>query len=577
MAKRPLLLRATTATVAVAIVVAVVVVATVDKGDATVFSKREAQPATRREVPLTEPSPTIRQVIEYRSDRESPSLAIEVANTNGNPVTGATVLLLGETEEAVLGTTDQYGVIRVAGIDLSKALLLRAEHPYYATELRRFSAPIPSPISMVLDSARAISGQVLRIDGAVPSTEITVAAWPAEEAPPSIPEVLQRVRSPQARPALRWVTTDEDGTFILANLEQDRRYYLVAGGGGLASRQPTLADLVDGNPLVLSVFQVHAAAIRLKTPAGHVIPPPKAISVKRSDAPHRLEQGYGRRWSETKNAQVIDPYHAIALAAPQLPYGNTDDAALELCLYLSAQFDMDVGPNYAAYKLPGYEPTVVTFSAPAAKGDVQVYDAVLTPTTNCFGSLRMTFVDASGRAAAYKNCPEGVLMLRTSEGQTYRTYVRPSVNTNFAVVENVPCGEYEISFQAVHHALEFPARGIGGIRTHINSNTSDFEVVLGESYGAIDVRLKLAGGQLWQGTTQFVISRERPFRNASGNLEVQNCAAPSFANAPYIITGLPAGRYWVRSSWPHMDMDTTVPVDVTPNAVASLELAPEEQ
>ena len=491
------------------------------------------------------------------------ALEILVFGPSRERIEGATVNRLGLLGEEVLGRTDHEGRLHVGSVDWRDDLLLRAEHPRFASTLRAVSAPIAASISIEMDAGHVLHGRVLRSDGAVPGTPLTVLVWPAEEAPPSVNEVVGGRESPLERPAMTRVRTAADGSFVVAGLSRNRRYCAIAGGEGLACHH--VIDVIAGmtDVLEIPVRQLHAAILRLVSPTGEMIPVPRGVSLRRGVPPNRPQAGLfaNRRSSVGRDTTIVGSGSAIALAAPDLPYASADRLEVEMLLLLSDRFGAHIGPNRLRYDVPGHEPKIVSVDAAPASSALTALGVPLTPVTNCFGTLRVRFLDQEGESADPLTRPDGTVLLRDRQGGKLTAHVRPRWEDGLDI-EGIPCGEYSASFSASHHAFAVPPRGAPERVIHVGGDVTTFDVVIPEGLGALDVVIELAGGVEWAGSTQLEICRETPRPNARGFLEARGCVGSSFSSAPYVLTGLPTGTYWLRSSRPLMQLDEMIPVEV---------------
>lgn len=470
-------------------------------------------------------------------------LLVRTTDSEGVPLPGVELSALVGESMLSTGVSDSEGKWALSR-PVSEALTIRAKF------LGRFEATADVPpeaeeIGIALDTGGALRGRVVLPDGKPAPVGTRVLAW-FTDSPRTPMEVAQLATLGN------WelqASTDSEGAFAIQGLDREQTYSVTAGGKGLMRKQPFSSVAINGSELVLEVYPVYCAAVRLidaqtrlpiQTPS--YFAPMGAVTVRAEDTSliHFIPGGA----------------ESILAGAPPEWFGRDGANTQHVVLCAAHGGGPAIGPFTLHAELPGYRELNFEFEARPLFEGLHIVDAPAESLATAWGEIRVELegVLAGAELAPSSRLPWAVLHLRDPSGKTLR-YVLPELGSKPTSFRPIPAGNYDARV-VLHYGLTQPSDWQS---VNVGEEPVTLTVPVGK-LGAIEVVIREKDGTVRSGRLTLSIQRIR----GRESLAVFNAA-------PYGIVALDPGEYLVEVMSPFFSERGGTRVSVVAGQVAVLE------
>jgi hypothetical protein len=301
------------------------------------------------------------------ADRQAlPSVALTLSRLVGGVLAAGVTAEGGECTLIIPGTED--------------LCVLEANAPGHATHRIDLQQPLPRRVEIVLERATSLEGRVVAFDGGLPSSSTRVVAW--QSASMSARELAAGL-SKQA--SVLSATVRSNGTFRIEGAQPQRRYSVMAGGGGWCSTIPQRAVAGTDGQIEITVAPLFGCVLEMQ-----------------SDA---VTEGYllagTRRFVPPQGVEGLESvsYPSVeCLLAGVLEDGwmSEEDAvnswARSRVIYAARTRATAVWGMGVEYDIPGHRKEVVNVDLPVLSSGWTTRRAQLPRTAIGFGSLRVRWL-----------------------------------------------------------------------------------------------------------------------------------------------------------------------------------------
>lgn len=397
--------------------------------------------------------------------------------------------------------------------------------------LGRFEASVTAPagtdeVVVVIDTGGAVRGRVVLPDGKPAPAGTRVLAWPMDS--PLAARVI--AESALLGDFESQAGTAIDGAFVIRGLDRTKTYSVTAGGKGLMRKQPFNSIVPDGKDLLLELFPVYGAVVRLIDAS--------------SGGPVRVASTFWPMGSVSTRVADTSLIHFVPGGAGSTLAGLTSDwfdresaGFTHITLCAAPGGGPALGPFVLHASLPGYRAVEAEFVASPVFEGLQVVDVLMEPIADAWGEVRVEF---SGKLAAASLEPRtplswAKLHLRDAHGKILQ-YALPKPSGDPSSIRPIPAGPYDARVVI----LDGLARPLDWQRIDVGAEPATLTVPVG-TLGAIEVHARKRDGSPYSGRL---------------SLSVQALRGPqtlvAFDDAPYAILGLDAREYSVRVMSPFL-------------------------
>lgn len=496
-----------------------------EQGASEAVSAAPAQRLSGADDVIAAPAPSAERTENASQARASVATSRVLAvDTSGAPLEGARVFTNGERGWTLRGSTDASGVLALDfAPDATVQVAGRADGftPTRATS----TPPHTDEVRLVFEPGERICGVVRTHAGAAPRAPVRLLAFSRER---PIETLVQRSEHLIAGdPTLLLAQSDADGAFCIDGVTPGDVYALACGGHGYVSSRGVTSVMAGKRDVSIEVTRLFGVAIQFLDRTGE----------------HLVSAQGGRGldgWCEAPQSRFHGTVGVDALLAGLDPKWTSVPPDMVFWTYVSDSEAESLGPVRLTHAVAGYAAGEERFDAGIVAKEVPIVVVPLDPVRVGRASVEVVFttaVDADGHRRV-RQPHDGRLELRGADGVEWAFPVPAAVDER-ASVHGVPFGSYRARYVAT--PFQFPARGLEPVALEVGAEGARFEVSL-TGTGWIRLALRRVDGSAYTGQVQLSLLNGEVKIRPDGSFRGAAAAARP-VSAPYLIEGLPPGRY----------------------------------
>lgn len=477
------------------------------------------------------------------------SLLLRVTSSRGLPVQRARLTITGDTLGVRLGQSDAYGNVEVSEVPV-ESLDLAVTAQGFKDHEARLTPPLPRQVEIVLHPLSTICGTVVMQDGTPVGAGVTVIV---SESSASV-DLAAFASGSLDDARVQRVSTDDLGAFCAHGLNAELTYTLLCGGNGFATARALTQVRPDTGHQELVVGRLFAVQVRFKEPSG------EAARV------HDYRRHELRWWTDIPSATVTTLGAASFLAGVPLARG-ADELQSPVLLFLGGGMEETLSPVQLAGNIAGYAPVRTTLKAYAVGEGLHESIVYLEPKATGWGSVRVRYSSADDVSpqAMGNSLPDGILTLSDEHGGILRAKVS-SKDPEGVVLEDIPHGTYAAHLSGSHSVFRHPSTG--DVQLYVDGGAPAELLVPVDDLGAVQLRVLNQQGIEYTGRVQLMVSSGWPNEGTPGHSRVMTTGGTiELKSAPYVLRGIPEGKYSIAVLWPRASSDAmpgVVHVEVVP-------------
>lgn len=468
----------------------------------------------------------------------SVALTLEIVDAEGRPISGAHCSIVLEESFAEIGVTNEAGHLSTRiSTDMTGEIIAHA--PGFANTAASFRSDNNDvELKLIMPPGGYISGTVTTPSGGLIS-ECRVFAFRATTVinPETVSKIL--VGDPRVQTAV----AESSGFFQVEGLNPNYEYSLLAAGSGYLTRNRVPPILPSASGIELPLFPLYGVILSLVDPHGG------AISAN-SDL---ISFPTGNLTSNDHSVLYLDPNDFMAqLAGIHVDQLDLGDGNQQLFLFSAEDDKAEVGPITHLIRVPGYDPVITEVMVPRLSSSVPVQNLELIPNASDRGKLNLAFQGVE-RDPSFGNprsvLPVGTLFLQRENEEVYQILFWHFPH-EAKLIEDIPYGHYKAWFTTANRFYRLPQFSENTFPVLIGETTAQLTIPAQE-LGSIQLKFP-AGMDSYSGDVDSVRCQVKPLQwLGSHNSGLQMSAFPIVFNSPpFLIEGLPPGRYQIELNQP---------------------------
>ena len=510
------------------------------------------------------PKPTTTVDREKASALDPTTIFVHDAES-GRAVAGAKLWSLGSGGERSQDTPElvgETGTDGFANISLEAEAMLVVRHEDYRPHSTKVSTTVPSPIRMGLSRSGRILGKVVDLSGnSIEGARIVATPWGFSSAPDAARLFVNHPLNLSA-------VSDTSGKFRIDGVKEGEVYRLVPNKRAWTSREELLAQSGDEKTIVLG--PLFAALVEFVDEDGGPIYASLYAPSLRGHVTFELN-------AISKLARITYPRDIDIVLADIDPWDKTNEAIpfptlsttmswnsenpARIAWWFVPYEERESLPSFRFYmNLPGYERVqaeVTPFPASPLEGELPVHRIRVKKTTNGFGELAISFIDALPRRVdrrPFHSEPHGRLMLHSSlsvdEGVSIAIWA-PSRHER--IIDTIPEGTYLYRYRSsLTVASNVESGGTAGT-FHVTANQRSHVALRLPPVG--DINITFGGFQLdaelmANADIGRIIVNLKPESSSYGKMK-------DFYIGPVLLEGLDADKYQITIEFEKDDSSKT--------------------
>lgn len=425
--------------------------------------------------------------------------------------------------------------------------------------------PRTALIDIALAPNDVLKGTVVRQSGKHVGPGVVVICKPSRSGFLSIAALRAALSRPEhSEPFL--TRTDENGEFVIRDLESGKHYDLHAGGHGLVCH-PTVRSLrVPQLSITVPVQIVYGSLIRLLESDGRPITLSPGFYINGT-------KGLNTRiWSKDGGISFFPGDDISFLLASGDPDLLPNRPFSELILMVTTNEANSVGPVVIRCNVPGYRTMQQEFWSRPINEEINTIDIKLVRECDDWGNVAISAVGVPLDAEQMCGCEElsGFLVLVGEGGrEDWIPAILPFNGVN--MIESVPQGDYQLYFRDLQ-GLKLPANGNPSsiISIGYDGNQAQFDLSM---LGGVAFRLTDGNGNSYEGTLVVDVASGIPQVEGSKTRR-ENVAQFRIQSSPHRILSLSAGIHSFRITYPRVG-DSGSPLqmlDILPGIIQDVHL-----
>lgn len=477
---------------------------------------------------------------------------LDVASSAFVPLAHVQVFEGGHVQE--LGIADEVGRLRLADLTRFQGATIWAEAEGFSNHRVVVTGDEENLLRLYLQPEQAIEGTVRLGPSGTPAEGATVIAWEAAERfPPR--DAFQRAAA--GDPAYHLAVSEGDGHFRIGGLFASRHYSLAAGMLGASVPSPSWGVVPGGKPEELVLQPVYAAKVVLRGEDGGPLESPTHVPVSSAASVGPMDPDVD--W------QAV-PEWMLGLAGIQDDLSAFEDWEGGIA-FTSTSAGESLGPFVESVNFDGFDPLKETFFLPRSRTDTLPEIAfTLVSSRQPMGQFS---IELRGR-------PNGDKWFTNREGEAGRVfldnedkhliYTFPRFAEGEVLIGEVPAGDYSVHFASQLRNSYYSSGSPPDLRLRVGGQPAQAVLdISGLSELSLDVRNSFGVGYF--GPLVTYVSANGPGLSGNPTFEV------SFLKGPYVLSGLTAGEYTIKTRFPRMDeTETGAVVQVEKGSDASAQL-----
>ncbi len=444
-------------------------------------------------------------------------LDVEVSSIDGIGIAGAAVFLIGrDNAPRRFGHTDGHGLISIPRPEADA--YVAAVRDGYASSGVLWKASSGPVTTIRLEREARISGTCQLADGSPAPDGVAVIAYNSSS---RFPHHELTTRAFRGDPRVGVSSTDSSGSFSIGGLDPRFRYSVSAGGGALVACSVAERVAPNTDDLVLTLDEAYAVIVRVREPGG------SPLMLSRS-----LEFGPETSISSLAHGTRLSILPGWTIGLVGVSPDSLDLGPLDIVLIGTERGGGPItGPFEYRISVPGYRETAAQFSMQRLSAGLESEVIEIQRDSTDYGTVLIQLpkdwpVDLG---ASFRRRPLAALVLSGSDGRVFRYGVR-DLSPGEVRLEPVPIGDYRCHF-------DLPLSGHAQDQwISVNSDRDCSFSLDARSIGGIEASVERPSGSPYLGPLVVVLGRSDDARSF---LEVD------FQRAPYVLSGLRSGRYWV--------------------------------
>lgn len=363
------------------------------------------------------------------------------------PIPTARLQLILENRPYSLGSTSTEGYWEGQIPDAMASWLVLAQADGYLDQEMSCDA---QTVEITLNPAGSIRGTV-HAEGLtdVSSHSFWVIAWRSEVSDQIALAPMEHLPNDYTTLA----PVQEDGAFILENLERDVSYSLLCVGEGYGTPELLRRVRADGQSVVLTIAPVHGVLITFRDSLGG---PLRAASALFQELPH------------TNYRVLSEPSEVLAFTSPNAVVLGLKEAVMEnlansLAALTFKRSPVDPVIEYSAVR-PGYRQVTGAFTVPQILDGLPRVEVAMSPWAEKWGKVEVRIKNSnppSGREFNYGTTPDAVVRLVARdlladplEVPLVLEMAWPDLSKPTLIVGPLPAGFYSVALNSMVEELQ---------------------------------------------------------------------------------------------------------------------------
>lgn len=463
------------------------------------------------------------------------SLSVAVVDFEGNPIANAECSIVIEDSISFLGVSNSEGKL-MTKVNASSVGEIIAVAQGFSSSNTPFSVSNSNlNLRIVMSLGGSISGTVHPPEGGLLEDCWVVAFQSSRE--------LKAADAPMIMggdPRFHVANVESSGSFKIEGLDPQLEYSVLAAGAGYTTRKrvpPIQPSQVDIDLFVLPIFGV---LVELVEADG--TPITKDLELNSYPA--------GNFSTREKSVSYLPPESLAAyLAGVRIEKLDLGGGSREVFLFTAEDERDEVGPVVHLIRVPGYEALRAEVTVPRLTGSISLQTLQLVSNTATRGRLQIKFdgfsVEGEGDYP-HSLLPVGTVYLRRDNEEVYQVNVGHFSN-EVKAIEGLPAGLYEAWFTTSNRYFRYPRLTEETITLEVGLTPERLIIPIHE-LGTIEVVFHSGEGDLGVDAAGSMSCLVRPLEwlgdnNSGGQM---GFVPMIFESPPYLVEGLPPGRYLVK-------------------------------
>lgn len=494
------------------------------------------------------------------------SAEVLVKRRDGAPIAGALISLSCDGVALFHETTDAGGL---ATTSITGGATLRVDcSGFRPWSLKLNDQPQPR-YEVVLLRPGVLEGTVVKPDGGAPDYSVWVVAWKAAEGISGTEAARIALASPETEHITK---TGPDGSFRLDDLDDGAEYSLGVGGSGFLQSSPDPPAIPGVDRPRCEVCYGYGARLFVIDTSGTTNFSFDAFS------PGAVN------YVATSEDDQVSPYNVQSPSAVLNGVTAPDVGPSKTFLWASPSALGGSIRQEFKLQIPGFDDTITTFKATRILDGIAEIPIEVTATVRAWGTLRLIFRQAGASDAGHAvPVPPGILRMTDQHGGKHSYGVREG-GQNEVVLRGLPYGRYKWRYSFKHAHYFIPPESEPQEVVDIGEHQATI-IMNAPPAGSICLSIRGIDGSEYKGPALLTLGVGRPrtvpqnavntsWATHPGMKIVSFASTCPFERAPYQVSGLPAGTYYLRLETPFLSElateDSVIEVEADRTTTVSL-------